>query len=406
MCAGNPEVISSIRTERKKGLVKGAFIEKTPARVLFVINSLAGGGAERVMSTILRESEDKRASFEIHLALLDQETRAYELPDWIEVHQLKCRFSLVRSIVQLGGLVRRLAPACIVSFLTRANVACCLVGGATPVIISERINTDMQLGNQLRGRLSKLMVGIAYPRASRVIAVAEGVRRTLVSTYGVANQKIDVIANPVDVESIARKASAPVPDVQDEPYAFAMGRLVEQKNFQLLISAFATAGIPGKLLIAGEGPERKNLTELAVRLGVADRVVLTGFLANPYPFLARAQTFVLCSNAEGFPNALVEALSLGIPVIATNCADGPAEILAGVERQFIQGSQEQAEGILVPVNDLAAMAAALQKLQNAELRERMSGAARERARHFELKRAVSRYWKVIERQLAETRADM
>src|SRR5436190_11617515 len=96
-------------------------------KILFVINSLCGGGAERVMTTLLRNSELHRADFEIHLGLLDNEPSAYSVPDWVEVHQLHCRFSLPASVRQLGALAERLDPHCMVSFLTRANVANCMV---------------------------------------------------------------------------------------------------------------------------------------------------------------------------------------------------------------------------------------------------------------------------------------
>lgn len=375
-------------------------------RILFVINSLAGGGAERIMSILLANSREQSSRYDIHLALLDREAAAYPAPDWVNVHQLDCRFGLVQSFLQLRRLIQLLEPAVTVSFLTRANVANCLSmsGTGRPAIISERINTDVQLGGGLRGLVTKGIVRRAYPKASRVIAVAQGVGDTLIRCYGVNPSKIEVIPNPVDVVAIRARGSEPCADVPNEPFVFAMGRLVPNKNFALLLRAFAKAGLPGTLVIAGEGSERASLVALAKELGLADRLHLPGFLANPHATLARARTFVLSSNAEGFPNSLVEALSLGIPSVATNCADGPAEILAGVTRQKVTGICGTPAGILVPTNDVDALAAALHALEDPELRRGFGEAGRKLAEEYSVASSVSRYWAVIERELASVPA--
>ena len=372
-------------------------------RILFVINSLCGGGAERIMSILLANSKHKEAEFDVALALLDREPAAYETPEWVTTYQLDSRFGLVRSCIELRRLVRSIRPDITVSFLTRANVANCLVMRTTgrPAIISERINTDMQLGTGPRSLVTKAIVRFAYPAASRVIAVAGGVGDTLVRRYGVDPARIEVIPNPVDVEAIRERASQGCAEAPDEPFVFAMGRLVPNKNFALLVRAFARAQIPGSLVIAGEGPERAALLKLANELGFADRLWLTGFLPNPHALLARADAFVLSSNAEGFPNSLVEALALGVPSIATNCADGPAEILAGSQREAVAGTLVTEAGIMVPVNDVEALSAALQKICDPELRRRLSEGGRRIASTYSVAVSVDRYWQVIERELAD-----
>src|SRR5262247_1403095 len=116
-------------------------------RALFIINSLAGGGAERVMSTLLSSSASEREEFEIALVLLDVEKSAYGIPDWIEVHQLDSRRSLFRSVMSLLRVFRRMRPDISLSFLTRPNIANVLasVVRGTPCIISERVNTSSHL---------------------------------------------------------------------------------------------------------------------------------------------------------------------------------------------------------------------------------------------------------------------
>ena len=378
-------------------------MERGRPQVLFLINSLTGGGAERIMSILLEHSADKRGEYEIALALLDREPAAYPIPDWVTVHQLDCRFGLLRSLSGIRRLVGELRPALTVSFLTRANVANSLAMRTVgrPAIVSERINTDMQLGSGLRGMVTKAIVRHAYPKASRIIAVSAGVRETLVENYGIDASKVDVVPNPVDHDRIARQAAAGDANEPHEPFLLAMGRLVPNKNFPLLLRAFAQSNVPGKLVIAGEGPQRAELLQLAGRLGIADRLVLPGYLSNPHALLARATTFVLSSNAEGFPNSLVESLTLGVPVIATNCADGPAEILAGTRRQEIHGTHVASAGILVPVNDSDALSNALQEIQDPVLRARLSEGGRRVAAAYSIESSIRRYWEIIERELAD-----
>lgn len=367
-------------------------------RAVFLINSLAGGGAERVMCTLLRYSEPARAEFDISLALLDQEPAAYAPPDWVDLHQLDCRHSFVRSVREVGALFRTLKPDVTLSFLTRANVA--NVWNATgSCVISERSNTTAHQPG-LRGAPARSLVRLMYPRADRVIAVSQGVADDLASNFGVRREKLITIANPVDVEAIAVRAAEPASFDVASDYILAAGRLVKAKNFALLISAFAASGISGKLVIIGEGPEREHLLQLASQSGIADRVQLLGFVANPYPLMRAAKVFVLSSNNEGFPNALVEAMALGAPVVATNCASGPSEILAESAREAVQGLVHAPHGVLTPPNDLERMAAALRFMADPERRNHYAERSTARARAYAPEAAAEQYWRALREAMA------
>src|SRR3546814_10670758 len=124
-------------------------------------------------------------------------------------------------------------------------------------------------------------------------------------------------------------------------YIVAAGRLVPNKNFGMLIEAFAQSGLPGSLVIMGEGPLRGALEARIMQLGLEGRVHLPGFLENPFAVLKRASLFALPSNAEGFPNGLVEAMACGLPVVAANCASGPAEILLNRSRESVHGIRSE-----------------------------------------------------------------
>lgn len=363
-------------------------------RALFLINSLAGGGAERVMCTLLSHSEPERAEFDISLAVLDNEPAGNMPPDWVDVHQFDCRFSLARSFMAVRKLYAELKPDVSLSFLTRANLATALIA-STPCVISERAHTSHHLGKGLRGAVSRTMVRNLYPRAAKIIAVSDGVERDLRSNFGIPASKLISIPNPVDAEGIRAKAKLPPPAAIDGPFIMSAGRLVGVKNFAMLIRAFAAAGGNRKLVIAGEGEERSILEGLARQLGVGDRVILPGYLANPYPLMAAADIFVLSSNSEGYPNALIEGMALGRSVISTNCNSGPSEILAEKARSEINGLTFAAHGVLTPVGDPESMAEAIRALDDPRRRGEYGAKAEARAATFSAAAIKDRYWDVL-----------
>lgn len=363
-------------------------------RALFLINSLAGGGAERVMCTLLRHSEPERAEFDISLVVLDKEAAGNVPPDWVDVRQLDCRFSLARSILAVRQVYAELRPDVSLSFLTRANLTSVL-SASTPCVISERAHTSNHFSHGLRGVVSRTMVRSVYPRASRVIAVSDGVALDLCENFGVPDEKLVSIPNPTDVDSIQAMSRAPLPIEVGAPFIMSAGRLVKVKNFAMLVRGFALAGGDRKLVIAGEGEERGALERLARELGVADRVLLPGFIPNPYPLMAAADVFVLPSDSEGYPNALIEAMALSRPVIATNCDSGPSQILADLPRKAVSGITFAENGVLVPVDDETAMAEAIRALNDERRRADYGAKAAARASTFNAAAIKDRYWDVL-----------
>ncbi len=372
-------------------------------RILFAINSLAGGGAERVLATLLAGSEPWRARYDIHLALLDDEPRAYDVPEWVELHQLDAGHKLLPSLTGLRALTGRLKPHATLSFLTRANIAnaWAMAGRRRPWLISERVNTSAHLGSAFA---AKTVVRLVYPRAAHVIAVSEGVVDDLATHFGVARRRMSAIANPVDHRRIAELAAEPPAFTPAGPYIVAAGRLVPNKNFPLLLRAYAKAAPPERLVILGEGPERGALEALAASLGIAGRVDMPGFVANPFAVVARARAYAMPSNAEGFPNGLVEAMACGVPVVATNCASGPSEILADRARETVTDGIDVDAGALVPTDDVPAFAAALQRVLAEPCRSECGKRARERSLAYGVERAAANYWARIEAALARSSA--
>jgi glycosyltransferase involved in cell wall biosynthesis len=220
-----------------------------------------------------------------------------------------------------------------------------------------------------------------------VIAVSQGVAEDLARVLAPPRPPIVAIANPLPIAEIEEKARAPLAHPWLEPGAppllLAVGKLKLQKDYPTLLRAFARvrARRPARLLILGEGEQRRPLERLARELGVAQDVALPGFAENPWAWMARASLLALSSAWEGFSNVVAEALACGCPVVSTDCPSGPAEVL-----------DHGAYGMLVPVGDDRALAEALlETLEKPRDPERL----RARASTFSVDTAVDRYLEVL-----------
>jgi glycosyltransferase involved in cell wall biosynthesis len=195
---------------------------------------------------------------------------------------------------------------------------------------------------------------VLYRFADAIVAVSQGVADDLQRITGLPFNRFHVIANPVITPDLADQAREAVdhPWLAEvaPPIILGIGRLTRQKDFPTLLKAFSLVSreIDCRLMILGEGRDRVSLEQLARDLGIAERVDLVGFRPNPYAYLQRARLFVLSSAWEGSPNALTEAMALGVPVVSTDCPSGPREVLDGGRL-----------APLVPVGDVQALAAAI-----------------------------------------------
>ena len=338
-------------------------------KLAFVINSMEGGGAERALSQLLflAVASPLVDTYDVHLILLDKLDIAQEIPEKVIVHTLNGRQQMLRSISELFWKIRELNPKMLVSFLARANCASILIGRTLkiPVIASERVHTSTHFNGRF-SIINKFLIKMLYPRATRIIAVSGGVKKDLVENFSVPENIVDVIYNAYDSAAIIQKSCHETDDDQDmiNPYICSVGRLVKNKNFQLLIRAYAKASIPQNLIILGQGPEEENLKSLVSKLGMNDRIKFLGYKDNPYPYVADADFFVSTSNVEGFPNSIAEAMVLGRPVIATNCKSGPSEILEdSVEIETLKMKKAK-YGLLVPSENEEELSAAIEYMSD------------------------------------------
>ena len=367
-----------------------------------MINSIGYGGAERVLASILTAAESQ--AYDVHLIILDDEPARRDMPKIGKQHILDARGKLWRSLRQLRGLLRELRPDLVVSFLVRANVASAIAARSLgiPVILCERMHLSSHF--RLKHRGLKRLGARAGPRLTYrfgdiVLGVSEGVSRDLVEAFGIAKAKVRTVNNPYDLQAIREAATFPPEFLLPDRFIVASGRLEPGKNFASLIRAYHIAGAPHPLVILGEGALRRDLEALLAELGLQDRVLLPGYAARPFAIVGRAEMFVSSSLNEGFPNAMVEAMVLGVPVIATDCCSGPAEILGSVAGTVDRVTFSKF-GILVPQAGDSALAEAITALANQDMRACYSKRARERSQDFEAWRINRQYLALFAELLA------
>jgi glycosyltransferase involved in cell wall biosynthesis len=365
---------------------------KNSDSICMVLHDLRGGGAERACLRLARGLVQRGRHVQLVLVRGEGAYLA-DIPAGVEITVLDAP-SVLAAFGPLRRYLRARRPAAVFSALTHMNlVTVAAVKSArirTRLVISERnqISDKARTAEGFRRRLTYRLVPLVYRGAHRIVSVSQGVADDLRAFAHLPKRKIAVIPNPVfdaDVAQLAREEPSHIWfSDKAAPVILAVGRLHPQKGFDVLLRAFAhlRETMPARLIILGEGSERTSLLSLARQLGIEDDLSLPGFAANPFAFMARAQLFVLSSRWEGFPNALVEAMACGTPVVSTDCPSGPREILdAG------------GYGRLVPPDDARALCNAM---TDALWQGRDDGSARRRAEHYSVEAAAERYLTLLE----------
>lgn len=301
-----------------------------PRRVLFVIPSLAIGGAERIFALLLRRLDRRRIDPVLALTKASGPLRG-ELPDDVPVIEMGLA-NHAGAPWRLTRLIRRLEPHAVLAAHSHLLMLLGLIRPFVPrrvrligreTAIPSSWYADARAGALLRGLTRAL-----YPRMDRIVCQSQDMRDDLVERYGVPPGRTVVVNNPVDVERVEAASLAPpgLP-LPDGPFVLAVGRLSREKRYDLLLQAFAGLEDTAlRLVILGDGALREPLEREVRRLGLDGRVLLPGF-ADPYPFMRRARALALSSSFESFPNVLLEAGACGAPVAAFRCPGGVREIV-------------------------------------------------------------------------------
>ncbi|HBN21863.1 MAG TPA: hypothetical protein DD412_01320 [Holosporales bacterium] len=357
-------------------------------KILFVISSLEAGGAERVLTQLATHWADDKGH-EVHIVIFrPQGTDSfYPLSSKVKLHTLgdlkRNGASFLswgkRFMSSLWGLrlfIKKLNPDHVVSFVNVINIVTLLttLGLKKPLIISERVDPRYHnitlLGNFLRR--------ILYPLATKLIVQGD----YIASYFPYLKGRVFIIPNPVSVpSSISSK--------KETKRLIHVGRLTPQKGQDILLKAFAKAlkSAPNwHLDLYGQGAEKENLESLTKELGLQNNVTFQGVTKNIQEKVSEASVFCFPSRFEGFPNALSEAMALGLPVVASDCG-GNLELV-----------QHEENGLICPIDDVDAFAKALARLMTQpDYGEKLGNQAKKSMKKFSKKTAFEKWDEVISR---------
>ena len=386
------DVIARQETSSQAGSLGRSECSRQGSRITLVISSLECGGAERVASllstywselgwtiTVVTFSHPDKKPF--HSLYKDTQYLPLDiaLPS---PNQIAGILNVFHGIVALRQALKQTEPDVVLSFGDTTNVRVLLagIGLKKPIVVSERSDPAFAPIRRPWSFLRRL----TYVFANRIVVQSRGAKNYF-SSY--PEEKLAIIPNPIP----ASANNTPLKnDPLRKPTVVSIGRLSEEKRFDLLLKAFA--GLWGRhpdwnLKIFGEGPLRQELEATAQSLGLDPKTTFLGQTDRPQEALRQADLYVLSSRFEGFPNALCEAMAAGLPVIATDCPSGPREII-----------HDGIDGLLVSNGDVRALTDAMDKLvSDKALRHRLGSEATHITDRFPMEK-IAAMWEEVFRE--------
>ena len=350
--------------------------------IAVVIESLGGGGAQHVVTTLANSWASAGIDVTV-ITFQGPDKDAFKLEPRIRrmtIGGSKPSRNFIggliansRRIVLLRGALRSCPAATILAFVGSTNILTILaaLGLGQRLVISERNDP----ARQSLGRPWDLLRKMLYRRADLVVANSRAAIATM--SEFVPSERLSWLPNMLRVAPAGTNRSIPVAN----PFFLSVGRLVEQKGYDVLIEAFAqlAAVLPAwQLVILGDGPLLSELKQLAAELSVGDRVHFEGYVENPFPWYSKAEILVHPARFEGLPNAVLEAMSERRPVIVTDAQEGLRDIVVNNE-----------SGLVVAVNSVVALSEAMMSLaKDPQLRKRLGSAAYVAVEPFKAETAV------------------
>jgi len=320
---------------------------------MLFIASLGSGGAERVMAEVANGLVEQ--GIEVHLVTLDS-----EVPDFYRTDARVVRHnpgaqmsgtSLIRRVARNVALIRWVRrmlrqhhPDAVLSFIDRTNILVTVAGLGLgfKIVVSERVDPAADYTLPFAWRLVRPWI---YRFSQRVVVQTKDV-----AAWVKQHWKLDAAVIP----NVLRQM--PTPQKQREKLIVSIGRLVPQKGFDLSIEAYARLfrkHPDWHYVIIGDGPLRQELENLRGRHSLENAITFAGRVRDVETWLERASICVQPSRFEGFPNVVMEAMAMGVAIVSSDCRSGPSELI-----------QNQSDGMLVPVEDIDALAVALDRLMS------------------------------------------
>ncbi|MFW2439042.1 MAG: glycosyltransferase [Arenicellales bacterium] len=391
-------------------------------RLCILVNSLSGGGGETV--ALMLYNAFKARDIDVTLLCIEQNDML-DATD-IDVHYLSAKtgsenglwktLSLPLFAWRLKCFLRGKNISLVQSHMYRANyvnVIARIFGSDHSLQIVNHGIASRYLNMGLLGRVNLALIKALYPRSDQLLCPSMGMMNDLVSC-GVPSAKMHLVHNPFKLDDIVATSKVALPDdllerIAGRKVIVSVGRIESVKNTRDIIEAFKgvyESDVNTCLVLVGDGSERKPLEQVVSEHGLDNSVIMTGYVANPFRYIAQATMLVSASEYEGFSNVIVEALVLGVPVVSSDCPGGPREILSAEydgEVVIQSGEMEVGEyGLLVPVGDAKALRKAMNCLLSDEgLRASYVEKGHNRAADFRMDVIVQRHLELLQTAMAE-----
>ncbi len=362
-------------------------------KIAVLIPSMGSGGAEKVMSLLLQKLVK---DYEVTLCLFFRNIH-HSVPENVRVivfseqNLLSAKERMLQFpsfITKYLKILKEEKILLSLSFLTLPNFINGIVKKKLPdvkAVISERNYPSIEYrSSSFRFHLYKLLIPVLYKRADAVFSNSEHINADLRHNFGV-KKKMSVIYNPIVLPETYHR-SVSVHDGK-EFRLIHVGRLIEVKNHKMILNAVENISVRVEVDFLGDGHLKDELEKLATRKNLGPQIHFRGNVKDVHSHLMQSQCFVFSSLSEGFPNALLEAMAAGLPVISANCKSGPLELLNDNEPVTIEHGSfvECRYGILVNVDDYEGMQKAIAFLyHNPDKLNYYCKKSRERAEHFSL----------------------
>lgn len=312
-------------------------------KLLFINIDLGSGGAERIMSYIMN-GLSKNENYEIKLLIMRDDTMQFakDLPENVKIETLHVKGRTKSNMIKLvRAIIKEQADICFTGVfrlnlmlsLTLPFLNCFLKKPMRTIAREANVLTNILDSYNLNNRFIHFLYKHFYNKYDRVIAQSNDMRNDMITNWGIKEEKVTLINNPIRSEFVREKsAEAPALDFpKDKLNYIAVGRIAPQKGYDIIIERMAGMGkkLNFRLYIAGDlnKDETSKIKQLIKDYGLEESVILIGRQDNPFSLVAASDGLLLPSRHEGFPNVLLEAGALGKPVFANHCPGGIDEIV-------------------------------------------------------------------------------
>jgi N-acetylgalactosamine-N,N'-diacetylbacillosaminyl-diphospho-undecaprenol 4-alpha-N-acetylgalactosaminyltransferase len=368
------------------------------------------GGAETIISTMLPYFNNE---YEVHLCLL-KNTVKYPLGEKTKVEIIHNKsHSDFMNILLLPFLAIRYKKYLVenkidysLTLLERPSFIACIAkmfGWKGKVVVAENTTaSQIYKKGTFKGAIGRVLLKLCYPKANKVISCSKYVAHDLLNDIGLKNINAITIYNGVNADNILKQANAKSNEILEGFWFAHMGSFYEVKNHELLVTAFSKIckRLNCKLLLIGKGEKKIEIDALIKKLDIQDYVLNLGFVENAYALLSQSACFVLSSNYEGLPTVLIEAITLGLPVVSTDCFSGPREIIAPNtnytnQLEFNEEIEMAETGILTPIKNPDKLAFAMETMYTKYADFNKKDIIQKNAARFDIQQMVNSYIEIL-----------